>query len=58
MESFIAELEAQRVAELSAYLKVSGYNIYELSAEEFDALRDFSNFGDDNWGTYKVGGSV
>ncbi len=50
MESFIAEL--------SAYLKVSGYDNYELSAEEFDALRDFSNFGYDNWGTYKVGGSV
>ena len=55
MESFVAELEAQRVAELSAYLKVSGYDNYELSAEELDALRDFSNFGDDNWGTYKVG---
>lgn len=55
MESFIAELEAQRVAELSAYLKVSGYDNYELSAEELDALRDFSNIGDDNWGTYKVG---
>lgn len=55
MESFIAELEAQRVAELSAYLKVSGYDNYALSAEEIDALRDFSNIGDDNWGTYKVG---
>lgn len=55
MESFVAELEAQRVAELSAYLKVSGYDNYELSAEELDALRDFSNFADDNWGTYKVG---
>ena len=55
MESFVAELEAQRVAELFAYLKVSEYDNYELSAEELDALRDFSNFGDDNWGTYKVG---
>lgn len=55
MESFVAELEAQRVAELSAYLKVSGYDNYELSAEELDALRDFSNIGDDNWGTYKIG---
>lgn len=34
MESFIAELEAERVAELSAYLKVSGYDNYELSADE------------------------
>ena len=53
MESFVAELEAQRVAELSAYLTVSGYDNYELSAEELDALRGFSDLGDD-WGTYKV----
>lgn len=55
MESFVAELEAQRVAELSAYLTVSGYDNYELSAEELDALRRFSNLNDDHWGTYKVG---
>ena len=63
MESFVAELEAQRVAELeaqrvaelSAYLKVSGYDNYELSAEELDALRRFSSLEDCNWGTYKVG---
>lgn len=55
MESFVAELEAQRVAELSAYLKVSGYDNYELSAEELDALQSFSDLGDDNWGTHKVG---
>lgn len=55
MESFVAELEAQRVAELSAYLTVSGYDNYELSAEELDALRGFSNLDDGNWGTYKVG---
>ena len=55
MESFIAELEAQRVAELSAYLQVSGYDNYELSADELDALRKFRNLSDENWGTYKVG---
>lgn len=55
MESFVAELEAQRVDELSAYLKVSGYDNYELSAEELDALRRFSSLEDRNWGTYKVG---
>ena len=55
MESFVAELEALRVAELEAYLKVSGYDNYELSAEELDALRKFSNLEDNNWGTYKVG---
>ncbi len=55
MESFVAELEAQRVAELSAYLKVSGYDNYELSAEELDALRRFGSLEDNNWGTYKAG---
>ena len=55
MESFIAELEAQRVAELEAYLKISGYDNYKLSAEELDTLRRFSNLEDNNWGTYKVG---
>ena len=48
-ESFIAELEAERVAELSAYLKVSGLDNYELSVEEQNALQeyetlDFSEF--------------
>lgn len=41
MESFVAELEIQRVAELSAYLTVSGYDNYELSDEELDALQKF-----------------
>lgn len=55
MESFVAELEAQRVAELSAYLTVSGYDNYELSAEELDALRGFTELDNDNWGIYTVG---
>lgn len=55
MESFIAELEAQRVAELSAYLTVSGYDNYELSTEELDALQRFAELNDDNWGIYTVG---
>lgn len=41
MKSFIAELEAQRIAELSAYLTISGFDNYELSFEELDALRRF-----------------
>ena len=41
MESFIAELEAERIAELSAYLKVSGLDNYELSAEELKALQAY-----------------
>lgn len=55
MESFVAELEAQRVAELSAYCQVSGYDNYELSVEELDALRNFSNQNDNDWGTYTIG---
>ena len=41
MESFVAELEAQRVAELSAYLTVSGFDNYELSDSELDALQEY-----------------
>ena len=55
MDSFVAELEAQRVAELSAYLTVSGYDNYELSVEELDALRIFSNQNNNDWGTYTIG---
>ncbi len=55
MESFIAELEAQRIAELSAYLKVSGFDNYKLSEEELNALQKFAELNDDNWGTYTVG---
>ena len=43
MESFIAELEAERVAELSAYLKISGLDNYELSREEEQTLKDYPN---------------
>ncbi len=52
MESFIAELEAERIAELSAYLKVSGLDNYELSDEELKALRDYDSM---EWREYKLG---
>lgn len=55
MESFIAELEAQRIAELSAYLKVSGFDNCELSNEELKALQKFNKLSSDDWGTYTVG---
>lgn len=42
MESFIAELEAERVAELSAFLAVSGLDNYELSGDEVQALQNYS----------------
>lgn len=43
MESFIAELEAERVAELEAYLKASGLDNYELSEEEKQVYDNFEN---------------
>lgn len=52
MESFIAELEAERVAELSAYLTVSGLDNYELSKQELKALAELKNV---TWGKYKMG---
>lgn len=52
MESFIAELEAERIAELSAYLKVSGLDNYELSIEELNALRVYDTM---EWREYKLG---
>lgn len=41
MESFVAELEALRVAELEAYLKVTGLKDYNLTREEEQALKDY-----------------
>lgn len=54
MESFIAELEAERIAELEAYLSASGLNDYTLTAEEQQVLDDFEQ-GKVEWGkfTYK-----
>ena len=42
MDSFIAELEAERVAELSAYLTVSGLDNYELSGDDVQAIQNYS----------------
>ena len=59
MESFIAELEAERVAELeaervaelSAYLTVSGLDNCELSSDEVQALQGYATL---TWGTYNL----
>lgn len=51
MESYIAELEAERIAELSAYLTVSGLDNYELSKEEEKALEAYSTY---NWETFNL----
>ena len=36
-------------------MTVSGYDNYELSVEELDALRNFSDQNDNDWGTYTIG---
>lgn len=59
MESFIGELEMERIAELeeerivelSAYLTVSGLDNYELSIEEEAAIK---NYGTLQWASYNL----
>ena len=51
MEYFIAELEAERVAELSAYLTVSGLDNYELSKDEEQAIEDSSSY---DWRSFNL----
>lgn len=51
MESFIAELEAQRIAELEAYLSITGLKDYTLTSEEQKAL---DNFGNVEFGEFKL----
>lgn len=51
MESFIAELEAERIAELEAYLSVTGLNDYVLTPQEQKALDDFENL---EWKTFNL----
>ena len=41
MESFIAELEARHIAELEAYLSVTGLTDYNLSRNEQKILSDY-----------------
>jgi type IIS restriction enzyme protein len=52
METFIAELEAQRLAELEAYLAVTGLQDYTLTKEEEEALSDFDK-GKIEWREYR-----
>jgi hypothetical protein len=52
MESFIAELEAERIADLEAYLTVTGLKDYTLTAEERMFLAEFENI---EWGEFKIG---
>lgn len=51
MDSFISELEEERISELAAYLTVSGLDNYELSKEEKQALDDIDS-GNISWGRF------
>ena len=51
MEKFVAELEAQRVAELEAYLTATGLKDYELTVAEQKALDDFGSL---KWQTFNL----
>lgn len=51
MESFIAELEAERVAELTAYLKISGLDNYMLTDEEKEVI---SNYDKLDWEIFNL----
>lgn len=51
MESFVAELEAQRVAELEAYLIASGLDNYELTLDEINLLNWFDKV---EWGKFNL----
>ncbi|OEF94886.1 restriction endonuclease subunit S [Vibrio splendidus] len=53
MESFIAELEAERIAELEAYLEVTGLSDCELTEDEQKALDDFTN-DDVEWSEFNL----
>ena len=53
MEQFIAELEAERIAELEAYLRVTGISDYILTEEERAVLEAFRN-GKISWGGVKL----
>ena len=52
MESFIQELEENRIQELEAYLKICGLDDYELTPEETQALSDFEKV---EWGEFRLG---
>jgi len=53
MENFIAELEAQKIARLEAYLIENGLKEYRLSDEEEEVLRDFES-GNIEWDTFNI----
>ena len=57
MTSFIAELEAEHIAELEAYLLLTGLKDYVLTDKEKMILNDFikGNLQKVKWGKYRIG---
>ncbi|MEI7563323.1 MAG: type II restriction endonuclease, partial [bacterium] len=53
IDKFIAELEAERLAELEAYLTATGLKDYSLTNEEKLVLEDFLN-GKFEWNEWKI----
>ena len=51
MENFIAELEAERIKELEAYLTVAGLKDYVLTEKERNALCNYKNW---EWNTFNL----
>ena len=51
---FVAELEAQRIAELKAYLQVSGLDDYELSKDELEVLQRYSSLEFKDFDTLEI----
>ena len=54
MESFIAKLEAQYIAELEAYLLATGLKDFNLTEDEKQVLEDFE-CGQFNWEEFSLG---
>ena len=46
MEKYIAELEAQRIAELEAYLVATGLSDYTLTKKEESSLQKFAKLNE------------
>lgn len=53
MEKFISELEYNYLAELEAYLNITGLKDYKLTSKEEKVLEDFEN-GHINWGRFRI----
>jgi len=52
MESFIKDLEAERIAELEAYLSATGLKDFTLTKEEENVLEKYKNI---EWAEFKLG---